>query len=115
MAPDKNPISPTPLLTKERLARDIEALAKACQDPELGPMIRKAREGWYDDYDSPEATPQMNLAADFRRMGYEGMARKAIDGLWDGTKAESDAWAARQTDPEILATLRLLEGKQAHG
>ena len=110
MAPDRQPTSVTPLPTKERLARDIEALARACQDPELAPMIRKAREGWYDDYESPEATPQMNLVADFQRMGYEGMARKAMSGKWDGTKAESDAWAAGQTDPEIVEALWLLGG-----
>lgn len=109
MAPDSKPFGNTdPIPTKERLARDIEALARDNKDPELSPMIRKAREGYYDDYESPLATPSVQLVADFRRMGYEGMARKAIGGRWDGTKAESDAWAAKQTDPEILEALAMM-------
>ena len=107
MAPDSKPTNnEVPALpTKERLAQDIESLAKDRQDPELLPMIRKAREGYYDDYESPLATPCMQLVSDFRRLGYEGMARKAMDGRWDGTKAEADAWALSQTDPEIVGLL----------
>ena len=96
--------------TKERLARDIEVLAKDRHDPELAPMIRRAREGYYDDYESPLATPIVQLVADFRAMGYPGMAAKAANGRWDATTAESEAWAKRQTDPEIVALLRKMKG-----
>jgi len=106
VAPDSKPVSKSePIPTKERLARDIEALANANHDPELMPMIRRARAGYYDDYESSLAIPCMQLVGDFRKLGYEGMARKAINGMWDGTKAESEAWAKRQTDPEIRAVL----------
>ena len=100
---------PKPLSTKERLARDIEALAKAMQDPELMPMIRRAREGYYDDYETTIATPQMALANDFRSLGYEGMMHKAMDGRWDSTKEEGAAWAAAQTDPELVAALEAVK------
>ncbi len=103
-------MQPQPTSTKERLARDIDALATARNDPELTPMIRKAREGYYDDYESPLATPCIQLVIDFRTMGYEGMAQKAMDGRWDATKDEAEAWANKQTDPEILEALQLLVG-----
>ena len=98
--------------TKERLARDIEALAKARRDPELAPMVRRARGGYYDEYEGPLETPITQLVSDFRAMGYEGMARKAMGGRWDGTKAESDAWASKQTDPEIRRVIDKLRERK---
>ena len=95
--------------TRERLAREIEALARSQQDEGLAPMIERARAGYYDDYASPLATPCVALVADFRLLGYEGMARKAMDGRWDGTTAEAEAWAARQTDPEIVNVLKAMK------
>ena len=107
---EPDPIQPDGISTKERLARDIEALAKVKGDEALGAMARRAREGYYDDFDSPLGTPCIQLVQDFRSLGYEGMAHKAMDGKWDSTKEESEAWATRQTDPEIVAALKLLKG-----
>ncbi len=100
---------PDAIPTKERLAREIDALARAMQDEGLRPMENRARQGYYDDYESPLATPIAELVKDFRFLGYEGMARKAMDGRWDGSTEEGEAWAIRQTDPEILTALHMMK------
>jgi len=98
------------LPTKERLAHEIDAVARRYGDEGLVAMARRAREGYYDDYESPLAMPCVKLVEDFRFLGYEGMARKAMDGRWDGSREEGEAWAARQTEPDILEVLEMMKG-----
>jgi hypothetical protein len=74
--------------TTERLARDLEAAGA----PAI--MIVRARAGYYDDYKSPLAFPETQLLTDARAAGLEDIAQGVMDGRWDGTREESDAWAA---------------------
>lgn len=75
--------------TMHRLARDL----KDANAPEW--MVDKALSGFYDDY-HPNA-PALNmtsLLSDMRKAGLpKAMQLKVIDGEWDATKEESDAWA----------------------
>lgn len=92
------------LSTKERLAQAIEARrAKAIEAKEgnghglaVQRMIQRAREGYYDDYESPLATPMINLVNDLRAVGFGDLAERAIDGEFDGTKEEGEAWMKRE-------------------
>jgi len=87
--------------TRERLA---EAMTEAgCPDR----LISNARAGFYDDYLSPLAFPIHRLVADLRAAGQPGLARRAMDGDFDGTREEADAWAA---SPEGQQAFRDLLG-----
>lgn len=77
--------------TKERLAAAIKEA-----DPKLVHLIKKAEAGYYDDYESPLATPCMQLVADLMQAGLNDLAKRAQDGEFDGTKEEGDAWMNKE-------------------
>lgn len=78
-------------------------------------MIQKALHGYYDDYKSPLAMPEMQLLQDARAAGMEDIAQMVIDGKFDATKEESDAWAAspdgQATFAELLGGIRKTKPK----
>ena len=76
--------------TKERLAK---ALSDA-NAPEW--MVKNARNGQYDDFESSVPNPIMTLVNDCRGAGLESIAKQAINGDFDATKEESDAWYERE-------------------
>lgn len=76
--------------TKERLA---EALTQASAP---AAMIQRARHGDYDDYESELGTPIVQLVRDCQAAGLPALAQRAINGEFDGTKEEADAWFARE-------------------
>ncbi|KKN13758.1 hypothetical protein LCGC14_1003080 [marine sediment metagenome] len=55
-------------------------------------MVAKARAGYYDDYKSPIATPLMELRQDALDQGLTSIAHRVIDGDFDATREESQAW-----------------------
>lgn len=76
------------LPTKERLARAMEQAM--CPVP----LIAAARAGRYDDYESDLAMPLVELVGELRALGQHALAERVVAGEFDGTKEESDAWAA---------------------
>ena len=72
--------------TKDRLARDL----KLFNAPEK--MIEYAKNGFYDDYESPIATPIIRLVQDCLENGINEIAERAKNGEYDATKEESDTW-----------------------
>lgn len=52
-----------------RMATKKHALADLLDQAELADMAAKAREGYYDDFESGLATPAMQLEADLRKAG----------------------------------------------
>jgi len=76
--------------TKERLARAMEEALCPVQ------MIASARAGLYDDFESNLALPTMHLVAELRAIGQHALVARVIDGEFDGTKEEADAWAASE-------------------
>ena len=75
--------------TTEKLARALEEL----NDPALEPLIKRAREGYYDDYKTTIPTPLVQLAQDITVMDHPKFVERIKDGEFDATKEESDAWA----------------------
>jgi hypothetical protein len=76
-------------------------------------MIQRALHGYYDDFKSPLAMPELQLLHDARAAGMEDIAQMVIDGKFDATKEESEAWAA---SPEGQATFaELLSGAKPKG
>lgn len=70
-------------------------------------LLDNARNGLYHDFTSPLAFPISQLVADLDAAGLSTMARRARDGEYDATPAESDDWAA---SAEGQATFRELVG-----
>lgn len=85
--------------TTERLAVALEEVGAP---PE---MIRRARDGFYDDYKSPLAMPQTMLLAHCNAYRLPGMARRVVEGEFDGTKEESEEWLASPDGQEAMREL----------
>lgn len=101
------------------LARALEAIPGAPQD-----MIDRARAGYYHEYLSPLATPEVQLVADLRDLAGRramppasrrmllNLAKDVINGKHDASKAESDEWAR---SPDGQETFALLTGQPTAG
>lgn len=89
--------------TKEKLALALEAAGAPSG------MVRDARAGRFDDFESPSATPTIDLVELAMQYGLHEIARRAREGEFDCTREESEAWASSQTDPELVGLLGLLE------
>lgn len=76
--------------TKERLAKELEAN----NAPDW--MIKNAHNGMYDDFESASATPIAQLVTDCRKAGLEVLAQRAINGEFDSTAEEAEAWYQRE-------------------
>lgn len=68
----------------------------------INKMIQKAKDGYYSDYDSPIATPCIQLVMDLRSLGIEDIAKRAIEGEFDATQEESDEWYKREGKQMII-------------
>lgn len=82
--------------TKERLATKLEASSA----PEW--MVTNARNGMYDDFESVSATPIGQLVSDCRKAGLEQLAQRAINGEFDASEAEAEAWYEREGKESLL-------------
>lgn len=93
----------TPLPTST--ARLVDALTKehAPQD-----LIDRARSGAFHDYDSPSAFPISDLIQAARAVGLDRIVSAAMNGAFDATAAEAEAWAA--SDEGQAAFRELIEG-----
>jgi hypothetical protein len=76
--------------TSEKLALALEKI-NAPQE-----MIGAARAGRYDDYKSESATPLLDLIKGLRKIGAYGMITRVINGHFDSTKEEAEAWEREQ-------------------
>lgn len=85
------------LPTKEKLARAIEEkVGKGVPTNHVKALIKRARAGYYDEFDGELATPLIQLVADLRQAGWPEMAQRVINGDFDASKEEADAWFARE-------------------
>ena len=68
-------------------------------------MVSYARDGHYDDFKSPLAMPEHQLLADARENDLPLIAECVMQGVFDSTKAESDAWAKSPEGQEVFREL----------
>jgi|SRR6188768_87928 len=82
-----------------------DILAQALEDVGLDAMAEKAATGYYHDFLSPLATPEMQLVSDLafeihfnpdhpHHAGIVALRQRVINGDFDANQAESDEWAA---------------------
>jgi hypothetical protein len=98
--------------TTVKLARALGEIPGVPKD-----MLQRAVDGYYHDYLSPLTFPEFQLVTDLRELAgspatprdsrplLREMAQRVIDGEFDASKEESDAWAA---SPEGQETFRQL-------
>jgi len=102
--------------TKERLALALEALG----DRKLKHVIRAARAGYYDDFESPLTFPETELYNEMKARGYNMFCQRIANGEFDSTEEESSRWAnsidGLETfdDPKIRQMAYALMSKICH-
>ena len=87
--------------TKDRLARDLMEIG-------LEELSVRAARGEFDDFLSDHANPQGVLAAELAWIGNDGAMRiraALLDGAYDATTEESDAWAESEAGRAVLSKL----------
>ena len=89
--------------TKNKLATVLELEG-------LHNLAERARRGEFDDYESESATPLMDLEAQLRRHDRPDLAKRVIEGEWDGTQEESEAWFKREGQHLIGGVLGAMKG-----
>lgn len=85
-----------------------DILAAALTEAGLTEMAAKAATGYYHDFLSPLDFPELTLAADLARVGTVEaleLRNRVIDGDFDASKEESEAWAASPEGQETMAEL----------
>ncbi len=85
-----------------------DKLADALLDIGLMDMSIKARWGYYDDFLSPLATPCIQLVQDLFRVGTPAameLRQRAMDGEFDGTSEEAEAWAKSREGRDAISRL----------
>lgn len=73
--------------------------------PAQAALLERARADYYNDYFGEPDEPLIALVRDARAAGLPGIADQAINGDFDGTKAEADEWAASPEGQETFAEL----------
>ena len=68
-------------------------------------MITAACAGCYDDFASESAAPIMDLVRDAKAAGLHKIARRAMDGDFDATREEADAWGKSPEGATIRGSL----------
>lgn len=85
--------------TKDRLAAELTKIGAF-------DMAALAAQGHYDDYLSPLDAPIFTLAQDLARLASPtalALRRRVINGEFDGTKEEAEAWAKSPEGRETFA------------
>lgn len=96
--------------TKEKLALALEALG----DRKLKHVIRRAREGYYHDFESPLPFPEIELYNEMYARGYLNFCERVKAGEFDASSEESSNWVnsldGMETldDPKIVAQAKAL-------
>ena len=86
---------------KENWDKALEEL----NDPALEPLIKRARDGYYDDYKTTIPAPLVQLIQDITVCGHPKFAKRVKTGEFDATKAESDAWVKSEEGQFALRSL----------
>ena len=114
-------IAPVPPDDEHTTAKLVRAL-RAVPDPGVSEsMIARAARGYYHDYLSPLALPELALIGELRaianhpsrngtrsRLVLLDIAQRVIDGEFDASKAESDKWAKSPEGRAAFASLMRL-------
>lgn len=99
MSDDPTTVTGEPQSTADRLGDALEAVG-------LTKMAERAREGFYDDYRSPLPFPQMTLVRDLRQARQRELADRVMNGEFDASSAEAQAWIDSPEGQDALKAMR---------
>lgn len=89
--------------SKMKLASAIRAIPGFAIRDDLQQMAARAEAGYYSDFGSPLATPCIQLAHDLRAVGADAVLARHMNGDFDATREESDAWAESPEGQEAMS------------
>jgi hypothetical protein len=96
--------------TKTRLAAELRKVAAHGTDraPEYEALAARAETGEFDDYSDVHVCGPTALHKELTDMGALTFARRVADGEFDACLSESEEWARKQTDPQIIAMMEAM-------
>lgn len=93
------------MTTKDRLASELRKVADTAP-PEKAATYRaladRAVTGEFDDYADVHVCGPTALHGELVRAGLLKFASRVADGEFDASQQESEEWARKQTDPEVV-------------
>lgn len=96
------------LPTKYRLAAELRKAADAAPRKEAVhylALAKRAETGEFDDYGDHHICGPTALHNVLRNNGLHDFAKRVASGEFDATLDESEEWARKQTDPELIALM----------
>jgi hypothetical protein len=97
--------------TKDRLASELRKVAAQCK-PERAALYEalaaRAATGEFDDYADVHPCGPTALYLELRAIGAHKFADRVRDGEFDASPEESEEWARKQTDPQVIALIQAM-------
>ncbi len=97
--------------TKTRLAAELRKIAtqyKTDRSAQYEALAVRAEAGEFDDYSDVHICGPTALHFELRAMGALKFAARVAAGEFDATSEESEEWARKQTDPQIIAIMEAM-------
>ena len=93
--------------TKDRLADELRKVAACKTDlsPAYEALAVRAATGEFDDYSDVHVCGPTALHRELLAMKARVFAARVADGEFDACLSESEEWARKQTDPEVMAIM----------
>ena len=93
--------------TKDRLAAELRKVAacKTDRSPAYEALAARAATGEFDDYSDVHVCGPTALHEELLALGARVFAARVAEGEFGACLSESEEWARRQTDPEIIAIM----------
>lgn len=97
--------------TKTRLAAELRKVAAQCKPNRAmlyHALADRAETGEFDDYADVHPCGPTALYLELRDMGAIKFADRVRDGEFDASPEESEEWARKQTDPQVIALMEAM-------
>lgn len=96
--------------TKTRLAAELRKVAAHGTDRANAyhALADRAETGEFDDYSDVHVCGPTALHRELVSIGANKFARRVADGEFDACLSESEEWARKQTDPQIIAMMEAM-------
>jgi len=97
--------------TKDRLAAELCKVAAQCKPDraqQYEALAARAATGEFDDYADVHVCGPTALYLELRNMGAFKFADRVANGEFDATPEESEEWARKQTDPQVIALMEAM-------
>lgn len=100
------------MATKDRLASELRRVASLCNPSKSAlyeALADRAATGEFDDFSDVHLCGPTALHGELTKMGADKFASRVASGEFDASSDESEEWARKQTDPEIVDLMGKLD------